>query len=256
MELNYKVFGEGEPLLILHGLFGTLDNWQTIAKTLSEDYMVFILDLRNHGRSPHSDDFSYALMADDVRAFMEDNWIYNAYVMGHSMGGKVAMQLAIDNPDMVERLLVVDMAPKTYAPSHESIFEGMFALDLQTLSSRREADDLMKPYIPSFGVRQFLIKNLSLDKKSGRYAWKMNLPVIHAHYGSILQQGPIAQPYEGPTLFIKGAKSAYIQEEELETYQQYFPQAELTTIQDAGHWIHAEQPEAFVQAVRDFLIDN
>lgn len=253
MELNYKVFGEGEPLIILHGLFGTLDNWQSIAKTLSKTYMVFIVDLRNHGRSPHSPDFSYEIMAEDVRAFMADNWIHQAYVMGHSMGGKVAMQLATHHEDMVQKLLVVDMAPKTYQPSHEAIFKALFSLDLEHLNSRRDADAHLATYLDSFAVRQFLIKNLYLDRTTGQYHWKMNLPVIYENYYDILQKTNLFAAYEGPTLFIKGANSNYIQEEELSDYQQCFPQAKLTTIPNAGHWIHAEQPQAFIEAVQHFL---
>lgn len=253
MQLNYKVFGEGTPLIILHGLFGTLDNWQSIAKTLSEDYMVFIIDLRNHGRSPHSPDFSYEIMAEDVRAFMEDNWIHQAYVMGHSMGGKVAMQLATHHEDMVEKLIVVDMAPKTYQPSHEAIFKALLSLDLDQLSSRRDADAHLANYINSVAVRQFLIKNLHLDRVTGQYQWKMNLPVIYDNYAQILQATTLFAAYKNPTLFVKGAHSDYIQEAEWSDYQRCFPKATLHTIQDAGHWIHAEQPKAFIAAVRQFL---
>lgn len=253
MELNYKVFGEGEPLIILHGLFGTLDNWQSIAKTLSETYMVFIVDLRNHGRSPHSPDFSYEIMAEDVHTFMTDNWIHQAYIMGHSMGGKVAMQLATHHEDMVQKLLVVDIAPKTYQPSHETIFKALFSLDLEHLESRRDADAHLATYLDSFAVRQFLIKNLHLDRTTGQYRWKMNLPVIYENYHDILQKTNLFAAYEGPTLFIKGANSDYIQEKELSDYQQFFPQAALTTIPDAGHWIHAEQPKAFINVVQYFL---
>ncbi|MBL4648388.1 MAG: alpha/beta fold hydrolase, partial [Aureispira sp.] len=142
MQLNYKVFGEGDPVLILHGMFGTLDNWQTIAKKLAEHFMVFIIDLRNHGRSPHSDEFDYAIMANDIQEFMESNWIYEAYVVGHSMGGKVAMQLASENPDLVTKLVLVDIAPKVYVGNHQTIFEALFSLDLDQLESRKEADQL------------------------------------------------------------------------------------------------------------------
>lgn len=256
MQLNYKVIGEGQPLIILHGLFGTLDNWQGIAKSLAQDFMVFSVDLRNHGRSPHDEAFSYELMAEDVREFMEQNWIHQAYVMGHSMGGKVAMQLATDNEDMVSQLIVVDMAPKTYTPSHGTIFEALFALDLTSLSTRRDADAFLQQYIPSYSVRQFLIKNLRLDRKTGAYSWRMNLPVIYDNYQHILQQNALHAPYEGPTLFIKGAHSDYILEDEWTAYQQYFPEAQLITIPDAGHWIHAEQPELFVKTVQEFLLAN
>ena len=256
MQLNYKVFGEGDPLIILHGLFGTLDNWQGIAKKLAQDFMVFIVDLRNHGRSPHADDFGYALMAEDVREFMETNWIYHAYVLGHSMGGKVAMQLATDHSDLVDKLIVADIAPKTYAGSHETIFKAMFALDLPHLESRRAADEVFQQYLDSYSIRQFLLKNLYLDREAKQYRWRMNLPVIYDHYQEILAQNELLVPYEGPTLFLKGANSDYIDPQELPHYQTFFPGAQLTTIQEAGHWVHAEQPVEFVDEVRTFLLQS
>lgn len=253
MELNYKVFGEGEPVVIIHGLFGTLDNWQSIAKKLSDDFMVFIIDLRNHGRSPHDEAFSYKIMADDVQEFMESNWIYEAAIVGHSMGGKVAMQLAGDNPDMVQKLAVVDMAPKSYQGSHYEIFQAMFDLNLNTLQSRKDADEQMREKIPSFGVRQFLIKNLSLNKETQKYEWKLNLPVIYDNYNHILEYTPMNDPYEGPTLFIKGETSDYIIPTELEHYQTLFPNATVETVLGAGHWVHAEQPARFLEVLTDFL---
>lgn len=256
MELNYKVFGEGDPIIILHGMFGTLDNWQTIAKQLAEEYMVFIIDLRNHGRSPHSDKFSYSIMAADVHAFMEQNWIYQARIIGHSMGGKVAMKLATDYPDMVEQLIVVDIAPKDYEGNHQTIFEALFALDLDQLESRKEAEASLKTRIDSYGVRQFILKNLSINKDTQKYEWKMNLPVIYDAYQEILSATPFVDPYEGPTLFLKGGTSDYILPEEFETYKSNFPNAELQTIEEAGHWVHAEQPKAFLAAVRSFLANS
>ncbi len=256
MELNYKVFGEGDPVVIIHGLFGTLDNWQTVAKKLSENFMVFIIDLRNHGRSPHNDEFSYEIMANDVEEFMESNWIYEAHIVGHSMGGKVAMQLASNNADLVRKLVLVDMAPKTYEGSHEAIFQAMFDLDLPTLKSRKEADEQMLEKVPAYGVRQFLIKNLSLNKNTQQYEWKLNLPVIYKNYEHILQYNPIYHPYNGPTLFIKGGTSNYILLEELEQYRQYFPQATIETIPKAGHWVHAEQPVLFLEALTRFLKED
>jgi pimeloyl-ACP methyl ester carboxylesterase len=255
MQLNYKVFGEGDPVLILHGMFGTLDNWQTIAKKLAEHFMVFIIDLRNHGRSPHSDDFDYAIMADDIREFMENNWIYEAYVVGHSMGGKVAMQLASENPDLVTKLVLVDIAPKVYVGNHQTIFEALFSLDLDQLESRKEADQLLQERIDSYGVRQFILKNLSINKKTQSYEWKMNLPVIHKAYQEILGKGKLSTPFENPTLFIKGGQSNYILPEEFEDYKTYFPNATLETIEKAGHWVHAEQPKVFLEVLTNFLLN-
>lgn len=255
MQLNYKVFGEGDPVLILHGMFGTLDNWQTIAKKLAKHFMVFIIDLRNHGRSPHAEEFDYAVMANDVREFMESNWIYEAYIVGHSMGGKVAMQLASENPDLVKKLVLVDIAPKTYEGSHQTIFEALFSLNLDQLESRKEADLLLQEKIDSYSVRQFILKNLSINKETEGYEWKMNLPVIHAAYSKILANGTWSAPFENPTLFIKGAQSDYILSEEFEDYKTYFPNAALKTIEKAGHWVHAEQPKVFLEILTDFLLN-
>lgn len=256
MQLNYKSFGEGEPILILHGMFGTLDNWQTLAKKLSAHYMVFILDLRNHGRSPHDEAFSYKIMAEDVREFMEAHWIYEATIVGHSMGGKVAMRLALEYPDSVKKLVVVDMAPKNYTGGHEAIFEALFALDLEHLESRRQADEFLKARIPEFGVRQFLLKNLSINKETQKYEWKMNLPVIYKAYTHILSHDPYEHTYTGPTLFLRGEKSRYVAEEEMDQYRTWFSEAQLATIKDAGHWVHAEQPKAFLETLQTFLENN
>lgn len=255
MQLNYKVFGEGEPVVILHGMFGTLDNWQTIAKKLAEHFMVFIVDLRNHGRSPHSEDFSYTIMAEDVSEFMEEHWIYNAHIVGHSMGGKVAMQLATEYPEKVNKLVVVDIAPKAYKGNHQVIFDALLALDLDQLNSRKEANAFLEQRIESYGVRQFILKNLTINKETQAYEWKMNLPVIHRAYQHILGTSELTAPYTNPTLFIKGATSDYIQIDEFSSYKTFFPQAELKVIPSAGHWVHAEQPQLFLTTLRDFLLN-
>lgn len=256
MQLNYKVFGQGEPVIILHGMFGTLDNWQTIAKKLAKDFMVFIVDLRNHGRSPHSSDFSYRIMSEDLKEFMESNWIYHAHIVGHSMGGKVAMQFALEHDDMVEKLVIVDIAPVHYKGNHETIFKALFALDLPNLESRNAADELLQQYIPEFSVRQFLLKNLHINKDTNQYEWKMNLPVIHEAYQEILGHTMPDSNFEGETLFIKGEQSDYIQDEQFPSFQNYFPKARLSNIKDAGHWVHAEQPKAFLETLRNFLTNS
>ncbi|MCP4443505.1 MAG: alpha/beta fold hydrolase [Aureispira sp.] len=255
MQLNYKVFGQGDPIIILHGMFGTLDNWQTIAKQLAKNFMVFIVDLRNHGRSPHSDELSYSIMAEDLHAFMEANWIYHAHIIGHSMGGKVAMQFALEHDDMVDKLIIVDIAPVHYKGNHQTIFKALFSLDLDSLSSRKEADVLLQSYIPEFSIRQFLLKNLYIDKESNKYKWKMNLPVIHEAYQNILSHTMPEADFTGETLFIRGGKSDYIKENNFLDHQKYFPEAQLSTVDDAGHWVHAEQPKAFLETLLNFLND-
>lgn len=252
MQLNFKTFGQGDPIIILHGLFGTLDNWQTIAKKLAEHYSVYIIDQRNHGRSPHVPELSYSLMADDLAEFMEQNWIYEAHIIGHSMGGKVAMQFALNYADMVNKLIVVDIGTEKNEPGHQLIFEALLGLELNQLKSRKDADEKMQSKIKDFGVRQFLLKNLTRNKE-GSYQWKMNLGVIHENYENILDEVFGDEPFDRNCLFIKGGNSDYILEGDLNVIKQKFPIAELVTIENAGHWVHAEAPEVLLSTVLNFL---
>ena len=253
MDLNFKVFGQGDPVIILHGLFGTLDNWQTFAKQLSETHSVYILDQRNHGRSPHVDTLSYPEMADDLAKFMQTQGMFQATVLGHSMGGKTAMQFALNHPDLLEKLIVVDIAPKAYAGGHESIFEALLSLNLTEMHSRSDAEAYLAPRIPERGVRQFLLKNFTRDKAGG-YVWKMNLPAIHRAYPNILDtvRGE-SESYDGPTLFVRGGKSRYVQDEDVPVIRRYFPNMRLETVAEAGHWVHAEAPDRLLRIVRTFL---
>lgn len=249
--LFHREFGAGDPIIILHGLFGFSDNWQTIAKGLSDHHLVVTPDLRNHGRSPHLPEHSYPLMAEDVRAFLEEHWIFHSTLMGHSMGGKVAMQLALDHPDMVSRLIVVDMAPGQASDNHTDIFQALLSLDLGSITERTEAEAFLAPQIPDFGTRQFLLKNITRHH-DGRFAWKMNLPVLCKHYADIL--APVSgSPFHKPTLFIRGERSAYIPDAALPLIRSLFPQAEVITIPDAGHWVHADQPAALLAALKTWL---
>ncbi len=252
MELNYKSFGQGEPALILHGLFGTLDNWQTIAKALAEHFLVFIVDQRNHGRSPHVQDMSYPLMAEDLREFMESHWIYRAHIIGHSMGGKTAMQFALHYPDMVDKLAVIDIAPKAYPGGHEEIFRALLDLDIDRVENRQDAEAFLTRRIDSPPVLQFLLKNISRNP-DGRYIWKMNLPVIYRHYPDILHAVQGDEPYEGPALFLRGDRSPYIQPGDEQGIKALFPQARIETIAGAGHWVHAEAPREVVERLKFFL---
>ncbi len=252
MELNYKEFGQGEPIIILHGLFGTLDNWQTIAKQLATDNTVYIIDQRNHGKSPHADEFDYPTLADDLKTFMESKWIYKATIIGHSMGGKTAMQFALNYPDMVNKLVIVDIAPVNYVGGHETIFKAMLGLDLETLNSRNEINEQLKLDIKEDGVRLFLMKNLTRNK-SGKFEWKMNLPVLHKNYAKILSAIESDEVFDSETLFIRGENSQYIKDEMVLDIQDYFPMMQLETIKNAGHWIHAENPKDFLIKLRLFL---
>lgn len=252
MELNFKEFGQGDPVIILHGLFGTLDNWQTIAKQLAKNYTVYIVDQRNHGRSPHDDEFSYPIMAEDLQVFMESKWIYKAHIIGHSMGGKTAMEFALNYPDMVDKLVIVDIAPKAYEGGHQIIFDALFSVDLTALTNRKEADEVLAQKIEDYGVRQFLLKNLSRTKE-GAYQWKMNLPVIYKHYQAILASISVEATFDKETLFIKGEKSNYIQEVDKETIERYFPKASIRMVEGSGHWVHAEKPKELLDLVLQYF---
>jgi esterase len=252
INLNYKEFGQGEPIVILHGLFGTLDNWQTIAKQLAENNSVYIIDQRNHGRSPHFDDINYQLLAEDLRHFMESNWMYNAIIVGHSMGGKTAMQFAFENPEMVKKLIVIDIAPKAYSGGHEVIMETLVGLDLDAYTDRKMVENEIAKKIPEVGVRQFLLKNLTRDDESGKFEWKMNLKAIQNNYDKII--GNIENGFfEGETLFVKGANSDYIKEEDMSDIEKKFPNSTIKTIKNAGHWVHAEQPKLLLEQINAFL---
>lgn len=232
-----------------------LDNWQSIAKQLAEQYSVYILDQRNHGRSPRSDDFDYSLLAEDLQEFMESHWIYEAIVIGHSMGGKAAMQFALSYPEMVHKLVVVDMAPKVYPAGHQLIFDALFSLDIATIKSRKEAAEVLQQKIQDKGTIQFLLKNLS-RKKEGGFDWKMNLPVLHQQYAHILENVQLDDtPFERPTLFIRGGQSDYIVDSDKASIATFFPAATIATIPAANHWVHATAPMAFLQEVRAFLED-
>jgi pimeloyl-ACP methyl ester carboxylesterase len=251
MQLYAREFGQGSPVIILHGLFGFSDNWQTIAKGLAENHLVVTPDLRNHGRSPHVPTHSYPEMAEDIRAYMEAHWMFSAALIGHSMGGKVAMQLALDHPDMVERLVVVDMEPGQATDNHRDIFKALFELDFSKIKTRTEADEFLVNRIPDLGTRQFLLKNIT-RLENGDFTWKMNLPVLWKNYASIL--APVTgEVFKKPVLFIRGGKSDYIRDEDIPGIMQLFPQARVITIEGAGHWVHADKPQELLQILKDFL---
>lgn len=252
MKLNFKTFGQGEPLIILHGLFGTLDNWQTLAKQFAENYLVYIVDQRNHGRSPHVDTINYPAMAEDLRVFMEENWIHQAHVLGHSMGGKTAMQFAFDFPDMVDKLIVVDIAPKAYVGGHQAIFDALFSMDLSTIDNRKAAEEQLLTKVEDVGTRQFLLKNLTRNKE-GQYRWKMNLSVLYQDYQDILAAIMPDPVYDGPTLFIRGGASNYIADSYIPTLHQLFSDVKVETVADAGHWVHAQSPKELRVLVESFL---
>lgn len=244
--------GEGKPLMILHGLFGFSDNWQTHAKKLSEYYRVFLVDLRNHGRTEWSDEFSYELMADDVIELCEELGLEEVILVGHSMGGKVAMHVAAKNEELLEKLVIVDMGIKQYPMHHEHILAGIHAVTLDNISARREAEEQMDAHIDSYGVKQFLLKNLYWKEK-GQLAWRMNVDVIEREMPNILSEFKSEEIFT-PTLFIRGELSTYIQDEDIPSLEHQFPDMELITIEGAGHWVHAEAPEEFIESLLGFCL--
>ncbi|MEY3195279.1 MAG: hypothetical protein RIQ78_1376 [Bacteroidota bacterium] len=253
MELFTREFGAGAPVIILHGLFGFSDNWQTIAKGLSEQYWVVTPDLRNHGRSPHLPTHSYPAMAEDIRVFMEAHWMFSAAVIGHSMGGKVAMQLALTHPEMVERLIVIDIDPGKAEDNHSAFFRALLGIDLSEMPTRSAVEAYLSEHIQDKGTLQFLLKNITRTEE-GVFVWKMNLPVLWEHYNDIL--APVSgEPFDKPTLFIRGSQSNYIKPEETALIKKLFPKASIVTIEGAGHWVHADQPNALLDVLKAFLSD-
>lgn len=252
MQLHYKTYGSGEPLLILHGLLGSLDNWRSICLELARDFQIVAPDQRNHGHSPHSEEMNYTVMAEDISELMDGENLTNAYLLGHSMGGKTAMQLALRHPKRVAKLFVVDIAPRPYSPRHGKTLSAMLALDLAKFQTRRQVQEALAPAVPDLAVRQFLLKNLEADS-AGTLRWRIGLRQIFLNYDSLRQPVDSALPFDRPTLFIRGEHSDFLTESDFPSIQKLFPQARLETVPHAGHWVHADNPVVFLQKVRDFL---
>lgn len=251
MTLQHLSYGQGNPLLILHGFLGSSDNWGTQAKSLAEHFHVFVPDARNHGRSPHADEFDYAVMAEDIREFMRQHGLPATSLIGHSMGGKTAMLLALRYPELVRKLVVVDVAPKQYPHLHDEILEALTSLDLSRHPSRQEIDRALAVKIPSLTTRQFLMKNLARDEGGG-FRWKMNLPVLSRNYDRIAEGIFSDRPFENPALFLISEQSGYVQDEDIPQIRELFPHSVFVGM-NVGHWIHAEAPGEFVRIVTGFL---
>lgn len=252
MKLNFRKFGSGHPLFILHGVFGSSDNWQTLGKEFAENFEVYLIDQRNHGDSPHDEEMNYKAMSEDLAELMEDENLSSIFLLGHSMGGKTAMHLACDHEEKVDKLIVVDISPVVYPPHHQQIFEGFHAVNLPSLQSRKDADLQMAEKISDLGVRQFILKNLTRDKNNN-YTWKINLDVLERNIENIGAGLSEGQRFEKPTLFIGGSKSNYINNDTHAPIKRHFPSSEIKMIAGSGHWIHAEKPEELAQLVVEFL---
>jgi pimeloyl-ACP methyl ester carboxylesterase len=266
MELFYRSLGEGPPLIIVHGLYGSSDNWLTIGKALADDFKVYMIDQRNHGQSPHSSIHNYDAMRDDLIQFMDRLGLPKASLAGHSMGGKTVMHLALSNPDRVHSLIVLDMSPFTCEPGrhstqyslHTGIVGGMLKVDFNRVDTREDVDAQLAGSIPSSRIRQFLMKNV-VRNKDGSYRWRLNIEAISDELDSIfagldLSGFGTGQAIMGyPVLFVRGEQSDYISDDCIIEIRQVFPDAEFATIPGAGHWLHVEQPDLLVKTIRYFL---
>ena len=254
LELAYREFGSGKPLIILHGLFGQSDNWNTLAKRFGENgFHVFTKDQRNHGLSPHSEEWTYSAMALDLKNFITQHQLVEPILLGHSMGGKTVMFFEMMYPHISSKTIVVDIAPRAYEPHHDNVLKALNAVDFDKIATRKEAEEIMSLYISDFGTKQFLLKNIywrSDDDK--KMAWRFNLKTITKEYHNIGIQIPNGISTT-KTLFIRGELSNYILDDDIDLIKKHFPHYALKTIANSGHWIHAEQPEAFYNCVMQFI---
>lgn len=254
--LYSRIEGEGQPLLIIHGFLGMSDNWKSFgALYAAEGFQTHMLDLRNHGKSFHSEDFTYEVMSNDVLEYCRNHHLDKVSIIGHSMGGKVAMLFATKHPEMVDKLIVADIGPKYYAPHHQDIFAGLNAVDFSKQSSRSEVEETLMPFIPDFGTRQFIMKNVYWVEP-GQLGFKFNLDVFNKNNDVIGDELPKEALFENPTMFIRGGNSKYILDEDVPGIKKHFPNFELRTIPNVGHWLHAENPKLFFEETAHFLKES
>ncbi|MBA2777444.1 alpha/beta fold hydrolase [Billgrantia kenyensis] len=253
VHLNYQdTGGEGTPLIVVHGLLGNADNWRSHVKQWQQARRVVAVDLRNHGRSPHAEGMSYREMADDLLALMDRLRIDRAHLLGHSMGGKVVISLARQAPERVASLIVADIAPQAYGHGHDAVFAALRNLERGKPENRREADALLAEHVQERAVRLFLATNLERGEEGGLQL-RLGLDQIEAGYTDIMQAPAGEAPFEGATLVLRGGQSHYVPDSALPRLREILPNARVETLDNAGHWLHAEQPEAFQNAVNEFL---
>lgn len=254
MKLAYREYGEGQPLIILHGLFGQSDNWNTLAKQFAErGFQVFTPDLRNHGLSPHSDTWDYYAMADDLKEFIEEHNLNHPVLLGHSMGGKVVMFFEWKYPDVADKVIIADISPRAYEPHHNEVLMALNAVDFSQVKTRKDAEAVLNNYISDFGTKQFLLKNIYWkDSAAGEMAWRFNLNTITANYNNI----SVAVPqFKSKTkcLVVKGERSNYVSDADMEDFRARFYDCRLEVVSGAGHWVHAEKPKEFFEVVIRFI---
>lgn len=250
VQLHHQSLGQGQPLILLHGLFGSADNWGTIAKHFSQSHQVISVDLRNHGRSPHHDSQNYMDMAEDLIALCDSLNLASVHLLGHSLGGKVAMQFATQYPERVDQLIVVDMAMRAYPDEHTHLIDAMLAVDLPTMQNRSGVDKALSRKINSSMVRQFLLMNLV--KSDSNLRWRINLAALKANYPALQQAVCETAQYDKPCLFIRGERSDYVRDDDIEQLKAHFTKAQFSSL-PTDHWVHAEQPQAFIEVVSQFL---
>ncbi|AXT18956.1 alpha/beta fold hydrolase [Flavobacteriaceae bacterium AU392] len=253
MTLHSNILGEGKPFVILHGFLGMSDNWKTLGKRFSDEgYEVHLVDQRNHGRSFHSDEFNYELLAEDLKHYCQTHQLNDIVLLGHSMGGKTAMFFAAEYPEWVSKLIIADISPRFYPVHHDAILNGLSSLDFNVLKTRKETEMQLATYVTEFGVRQFLLKNLYWIEK-GQLALRVNLQVLKNNVEEVGEALPIYSKFEGDTLFLRGDRSEYITSQDEPIIKTQFPKATIATIQNAGHWLHAENPIDFFEEVMSFI---
>ncbi len=254
MNLFFREFGEGQPAIILHGLFGQSDNWVTVGHRIADQFHVFIPDQRNHGQSPHTPVHSFPAMADDLSEFIEEHEIVNPILIGHSMGGKVAMTYALENPGKVKKLVIIDISPRKYPERviHTQVISQMMSIDLEKPFTRGEVEKLLDERIPDTRIRMFIMKNLYY-KLHGRLAWRLNLEAINQSMELLFDGINSENKYKGPTLFIRGGKSDYVLDSDFPLIKKLFPEAVIKTIDGATHWVHADAPEELCALLSGFL---
>jgi len=251
MKLNFKQLGEGEPLIIVHGLFGSLDNWMTMARALANKFQVFLVDQRNHGKSPHHDQMTYSQMANDIKEFIQDQSLEKVNLIGHSMGGKAIIQFALNHSNLINKMVVIDIGIKKYPMHHQKILAGLHALNLDSLESRKQARERISEFIEIESVQMFLLKGL-FRKPEGGYGLKFNFKVLEEQMPEILSEVRGASS-DVNVLFVRGEHSGYILDEDFEEITEQFPLAKIETVNGAGHWIHAEKPSELQEILFHFF---
>ena len=253
--LHSRILGTGEPLLILHGFLGMGDNWKTLGNQLSEKYEVHLIDQRNHGRSFHSEEFNYDLLVGDLLNYIHKHNLVKVDLLGHSMGGKTAMRFAVEYPEIVKKLIIADISPKVYPAHHQDILKALNAVNFAEQKSRNEIEEVFKTYIPQFGVRQFLLKNV-MRTSDNIFAYRFNLESLTKNYEEITVKLPSFTQFDGNTLFLRGELSNYIGADDLALIDAHFPNNKIVTIKNGGHWLHVDNPTDFYNETIQFFRAN